>query len=1132
MNKIKKILFAVILLVCSAFMINVDATSIKENKPDIEKSTTDVYLIGGTKFHSNYQINAGESAEAGANYIYLQLAVYNKKHDELDRKPKVIYYSSLTKGWYIKSSGELNKIDTEEELELLEDNLVTFFENNEEKIIEFDPGVAVDQSKYSKELYEELGVEYDSKSKTFKVPATVTNFSFLSNYNQISVSTNYNSDNKEVEYGELYIPKYVSVYDYNDKDAVLTQFDDDPNNDIYDINQRNSFSTNTDGKIIFHDESELYYSNDDKAVVKYVDEDGNDIDVLSMTFDKEHNIVYQVLEDGIVGVNNVNYTLANIDKAFAQSDELSPVYLLKDTTITDRINLELSDQDVYFNTYSYTLSCEKECFRITGKNSTFNVVNGNFQTTTPAAQVFTLGKNKETSDQNLKLVVNRSVTINAKGHGIVLFGNGTVLDFYGNIIVDTENLDTTGIYGITGNGIPENGGTEINIYGGTINTNGENTVALYLPQHGVVNIDKYVDEFNNEMQSTLSGETAIGIKSGELNINNAYLVSTISAKEPVLYNNGIYSTGDVIYAELNGAYADNIKINIGENVYLTSYAETDPGHSLLVYNPNNLKYPEITFETSEEDPYYNKYVKLIDGDKTYYTYESNENIDILVGDVGYKKDSLKEAILASSENTPAKLMKNINIADRINLELNGQDVYLDLNNWELSCGKECIRTTGENSSLSISNGTLTTSVEGGQALTIGKYRETTYKKMTLNLSNDVTINAIGHGIAVLGNGSILNSAANINVDTLETDLTGIYGITGNGLDNDGTTINITGGIIRTRGTNTAALYLPQLGITKVENATLEGESAIGIKSGTLEIKNSYLYATVAKRDPNSYNNGIYPTGDVIFVELNKNYKDNVEISITDSDLSSIANIVEGESFGEAILIYNPEDMDEISITAPDYSTKIIKENGKKVYYQFTENALMTVGNVGYTFENFQEAIDASTEETPLILKNDYVISAEETLNIGSGKSFKTDNGVTLTVQGTLNMTSDAIIDLKLEMNGGTVISGGVPITGPENSAYITSNATYYLDTNRNIDVLSGNVILGMSFNTMAGQTLIIKNGATFEIPEGKTLNLYSDLTIEDGATFIVNGTMNIYEGGKVTGNYTTGENGKVETVTN
>jgi len=137
------------------------------------------------------------------------------------------------------------------------------------------------------------------------------------------------------------------------------------------------------------------------------------------------------------------------------------------------------------------------------------------------------------SSKSYGILVNFDGSINAVndtsgGTGIGIYVNGNIKHNTNYPIVNIgENAKITS----TGNGIYMAGYMELNVNGG------------------------YVQ----------GDESAIGIKSGILNINNGTIISTGSDKTPSTgNNNGINSSGTAIQIESNPNYAGNMKININD----------------------------------------------------------------------------------------------------------------------------------------------------------------------------------------------------------------------------------------------------------------------------------------------------------------------------------------------------------------------------------------------------------------------------------------------------------------------------------------------------------------------------------------------------------------------------------------
>ena len=160
------------------------------------------------------------------------------------------------------------------------------------------------------------------------------------------------------------------------------------------------------------------------------------------------------------------------------------------------------------------------------------------------------------------LTVNDGVKITSEGYFCLrVFGLGATLNILGgNITARQDSIDSVAI---TGNGLPENGGTEINISGG--NMAGSNVVdpdsvsgkessgcAIYHPQDGVLNISG----------GTLTGYDGIQLKAGRLNMTGGSIKAAGASIDPTPNYNGSVATGSALSLITCSAYTGNINASI------------------------------------------------------------------------------------------------------------------------------------------------------------------------------------------------------------------------------------------------------------------------------------------------------------------------------------------------------------------------------------------------------------------------------------------------------------------------------------------------------------------------------------------------------------------------------------------
>ena len=141
---------------------------------------------------------------------------------------------------------------------------------------------------------------------------------------------------------------------------------------------------------------------------------------------------------------------------------------------------------------------------------------------------------------------------------------------------------------------------------------------------------------------------------------------------------------------------------------------------------------------------------------------------------------------------------------------------------------------------------------------------------------------------------------------------------------------------------------------------------------------------------------------------------------------------------------------------------------------------------GAKFETLAEALAADGEVKLLadVAIDTLVVAVGETVDL---------NGYTLTAD---------IIGATIKMNGGNFATSDYLMVGATEGKYTSTDAVFTIAANATMDMtfISGTVTLNEElWYTLEGQTLTVNAGATFVIPEGKTLYI-------NGSNVVVNGT--------------------------
>lgn len=517
--------------------------------------------------------------------------------------------------------------------------------------------------------------------------------------------------------------------------------------------------------------------------------------------------------------------------------------------------------------------------------------NGNINVTiTGIGSINTIGEQVLTISGGATLNINENVRIENnselnESYGIFIRDNNSTLNNAGTIILKGYGA------GISGNGKKEFAGTIINL-SETTNIIAPNGGALYLPQAGTCNING----------GYYSSNTGIAIKAGNLNINSGTIETTGEKNDPEVNNNGFKLTGDAIYIEENIKYADNVNIYVDKNVSIKTN-----GYFIREFNPTNTLSATVTGK-------YDVKKELTTNTVVY------EESAYAVNNIKYSVNDLKEALLNSSELNPVILLKDVRLNDKI--LINNDDIailngYINLNGYTLtgSDNNDIFVIKQNNANLTIYNGNLVTSGMGS-SLVVGETTEV--NNIHATVMNDVYITGPAYPVFVGGNGTVLDFYGHINVTNASYLVDGKdiiyerYGISSNGtVKTQNTTLNVYDGatIYSPYGT---ALYIPQSGTTNIYGGSLTANTVIGIKSGNLNISGGSLTATGIKQIPKAKNNEIVLTGDVVYIEENENYADNVKIDITNGVFNS--------SNGFIVQEYNPTKKLSLTISGL-YSTR-------------------------------------------------------------------------------------------------------------------------------------------------------------------------------------------------------------------
>lgn len=443
--------------------------------------------------------------------------------------------------------------------------------------------------------------------------------------------------------------------------------------------------------------------------------------------------------------------------------------------------------------------------------------------------------------------------------------------------------------------------------------------------------------FDSNVLLTANRVAQAAVNETKLNIALGKDISNLKIKN--YYYDGIFGdiyelSDDGTLDELTASETAEVKENLNiffvnnqEKVLEYKYEGTVDNGSVsgnVKYENNTFYVPATTlnfeFTSNGETKQVTTKVEENTNNEAYGQFEIIPNGAVIkVNNNYYNIESVAQAIMESNENQEAVLLEDITVDTVIAINSDEtMNAVLNLNGKTLTGnGSDVIKLTGKDISLTIKNGNIR--ANGYAAVAVGKAKVTD-SKAVLNIEKDVKVTGDYYGVFVAGESAIANIYGQVEVLAEEG-----YAVSGNGSSGyEGTEINIYDGAKITAVNNSLALYLPQEGVTNIYGGTITGSSAIAIKSGELNVKGGNLNAVGAKVElPGETNNGVLPTGDVIYVESNANYAGNVKVNIEAGNLNSTNS--------EIIRVYK-SNTDRDIIATGLYTKATTSTEGKVVVY--------------------------------------------------------------------------------------------------------------------------------------------------------------------------------------------------------
>ena len=301
---------------------------------------------------------------------------------------------------------------------------------------------------------------------------------------------------------------------------------------------------------------------------------------------------------------------------------------------------------------------------------------------------------------------------------------------------------------------------------------------------------------------------------------------------------------------------------------VTSVKITDNGHDITILPPDNA-YLNVKDQYSA-----NPAVKT-------YTFKdkSAANVHVSFDNGKYSNDEYVTFSTSMLGNPGVfTLLDDVSLTQRLTVGILAKDITIDLNGHTFtSTATDCAILTGnDRSDVTL----LITDSSDGKGGTI--VADNADQAITLNGSNNHII--IDEGVSIEGS-CIAMFGPNQTLDVYGTIIgSDDFAIATNGSQTSNATINIYDGALV--DADEVAMYLPSSGTTTISGGVILADTAVYVKSATLDITGGTLYG-VGDVAAYRYNgNGCYATGDALVID-NCGYPGGVPVvSISDGELSS------------------------------------------------------------------------------------------------------------------------------------------------------------------------------------------------------------------------------------------------------
>ena len=584
-------------------------------------------------------------------------------------------------------------------------------------------------------------------------------------------------------------------------------------------------------------------------VLAYVNTDGG-----REVFEHEGTYYVGKFKAQVEGGLKYETALTAINKAPAGST----VVLLKDCSesgrapeVTKNVTLDLNGKNLIFSSMTVAKGGNLT-IKDSGTGGTYNGTGANYSVYVKRGGIFNLESgtltNSSTNPKTQNVVVRVeggtaatpvASTANIKGGKIETKGTPVfVRDPDATVNVSGGELVGSGLACIAGNGTKGQGGTTINVSGGTLTANAADKASaacgIYHPNEGTLNITG----------GTINVTDGVGVlmRGGEMTMTGGEINATGDATRTGSVgetNQKIGVSGVIFDRDANYPAVATTKIKIDGDAKVNGAKE-----AVELINTQGVADAKSAF--SLKGGTYNKDVTaLLDENSVAEEKDGVYVVTTYYAQVGETKyATLQEAADAAAAGQTVTVLNDVDMTTHGNLTVNvGKDIVLDMNGHSIKGANADYKNIRVRGKLTLKDSKENST---GKIYSEDPYKTGVDKALIYVADNGEFVMESGHINTVLPNsvdngqfaiGAFDNCKVTINGGTIEG---GYSAITGYGDPNDNTTITINGGTLICP--MDYAIYHPQPGkLTINEGATIYGGAgAICMKSGELEINGGTL----------------------------------------------------------------------------------------------------------------------------------------------------------------------------------------------------------------------------------------------------------------------------------------------------